>query len=753
MNPNLTAALALAARGIRVFPCMPSKRPQMGVPWKTAASSDARTLDAWWRRWPDSVPALEPGSQLIAMLVVDCDRKPGAPDGVLAFQELCLANGDDARDYPTVETPSTGRHVFFLNPDGLGNSTGNLPKGIDVRGKGGYVIAENAVFPDGRGYTAPSGYSGLMDSLDALPNIPAWLTNILTADKKELRGEAHPLLTHSPGSGHENPATFSNIGNRERAAFQAGLDAEVRNVRLAGEGTRNSTLNTAAFCLFQMVASGWGSSSEVEAALTAAALEGGLNSVETRKTISSGRTAGIAQPRPKLADREPLPMVQIQFERTTEGDLIDATTGEIIEEAEQSHELDDRLTYVPGLLGEIVEFIVASARYPNRRLALGAALPLLGTLIGRRMASPTGAATHLYVITTAPTATGKQHQLDAIDRMMRAAGLARHIGPSEFMSMSALVKHVQNSPLSISAQDEFGAVLAKLAHPRASAHEQGISKVMRSAWGASFSTIQTPAYATASSQEIHCPSLSIYGPTTAQELYDALKGKDVANGFLNRFLVIDGGTSYDDEVEPVENLRAIPDSLSRRLASVYQMGMPTTGNMTGGCKNIAPDPSPLFVPWADDAAQEVYKRFSKDTRGRMRDDPDSAPFIARCAEIAIRCATIMACGCSMKPAVTVDHMKWGCAIAEQSACKMMQDSATYMTEALGAAEFERKLIAMLKSAPNRTMTMRDVSRRMSASQRNAYDLMATIKSLSQAEIVRESTRLGPGRPGKILTLI
>jgi hypothetical protein len=55
----------------------------------------------------------------------------------------------------------------------------------------------------------------------------------------------------------------------------------------------------------------------------------------------------------------------------------------------------EALTYVPGLVGQIVEWIVAGARRPNRVMALGVALAVVGTLIGRRFEGPTGNATHL----------------------------------------------------------------------------------------------------------------------------------------------------------------------------------------------------------------------------------------------------------------------------------------------------------------------------------------------------------------------
>ena len=76
-----------------------------------------------------------------------------------------------------------------------------------------------------------------------------------------------------------------------------------------------------------------------------------------------------------------------------------------------------RYTSVPGLVGELVDWITATSRRPNRVLALGAAVTVVGTLIGRRAAGPTRSATHLYAVGIAPTGSGKQHLLDSIIRL------------------------------------------------------------------------------------------------------------------------------------------------------------------------------------------------------------------------------------------------------------------------------------------------------------------------------------------------
>lgn len=77
----------------------------------------------------------------------------------------------------------------------------------------------------------------------------------------------------------------------------AALRAEASLVREAREGTRNRTLNRAAFNLGQLVGAGLIARATVEAELAAAAAEAGLPERETAATIRSGLEAGISKPR------------------------------------------------------------------------------------------------------------------------------------------------------------------------------------------------------------------------------------------------------------------------------------------------------------------------------------------------------------------------------------------------------------------------------------------------------------------------
>lgn len=761
-NPNLSAALRLASLGIAVFPCNPTKRPQPGVRWKEEATTDPGRIERFWRRWPNSLPAFEPGRH--GLVAIDCDRH-GRDDGVAALDCLARDHGDDPRDWPTIETPSTGRHAFFRQDGSLTNARGQLPAGIDVRGAGGYVIAEGATLPDGRDYHALG--DGLVAALesDAVPDLPAWLAEALASRADEeaaapppisvaVAAQAAPTISGSPSDFFRkvNDAALARLAEWvpnlfPRARPQPGTGAFRIKSRDLGRNLQEdlsiAPTGIVDFGVHDMGDPRGGKRTPIDLIME---YGGAPDAVAGARWLCN--QLGIDADAEWSASRRD-PDIEIRLTKQING----IGPAEVVEEDEPDEEpeeaeapaIDEALTHVDGVLGQIVDFITETSRRPNRRLALSAALPLCATLLGRRIATPTGAGLQLYIIATYPTGGGKQHQLDAIDRLMRSAELGRHLGPSQFMSMSALVRHVAASPLTICAQDEFGAMLKRLSHPRASTHEQGISMVLRSLWGAHFSTVKTPAYATTSSVEITAPCLSLYGPTTPGEFYEALRGKDIANGFLNRFLVIDGGNRVA-ETEPRRRLRDVPDRLRDAMMALYRAGQSGRGNLSGFvCKNTAPDPEPIFARWQDQRAEDVYRDLSATATARMDEDPEMGEMMSRVAEIALRCATIR--GVSRDPGIpTVSgvDMEWAAALAWQSMERMIGDAARYMVDPLGAAEFERKLLAKVRTGGPKGIRMRELHRLMSRHQRFAHDLRNTLDSLTRSGVVVVDERKVPG---------
>jgi Bifunctional DNA primase/polymerase, N-terminal len=283
---NLGAALALAAAGIRIFPAGQDKRPLLKG-WQEAATCNADQINEWWEH-STALPAIPCGQN--GLLVIDCDRH-GGPDGVEAFRKLVAANGGLPPDMPVVSTPSRGAHLYFKQPNGeaLDNSRGTLPKAVDCRGSGGFVIGPGARLPDGRGWTAVAGRAPIHQA----PPVPHWIEQILRPPQREEARE--------PNNSDETNE------ERGRAYAMAALDGVETELAAAPTGERNDRLYKTAFRLATMAARGWLMESEIIETLMRACeanqylREHGHRA--TTKTIESGISDGLKVPHDDLEDR------------------------------------------------------------------------------------------------------------------------------------------------------------------------------------------------------------------------------------------------------------------------------------------------------------------------------------------------------------------------------------------------------------------------------------------------------------------
>lgn len=106
-----------------------------------------------------------------------------------------------------------------------------------------------------------------------------------------------PRPSPEPRAPHPRPLFTDPLANTSEGWAATALAAEVEAVKGAEEGTRNHTLNTAAFNLGQIVAGGSLEENLVVDSLAEAAEIAGLDPREIRATIVSGLTAGYEEPR------------------------------------------------------------------------------------------------------------------------------------------------------------------------------------------------------------------------------------------------------------------------------------------------------------------------------------------------------------------------------------------------------------------------------------------------------------------------
>jgi bifunctional DNA primase/polymerase-like protein len=313
MADMLAAALNFVNKGLPVFPVSAkSKRPLTLRGFKDATTDEAQ-VRAWWTKRPKAMIGIPMGPRS-KMWLFDVDINL---DGPKELSQLTAQYGP-LPETLTSSTPGGGSHFYFLwNGANIRNSASKIAPGLDVRGDGGYTIVPPSTRADGRAY---SWCGNVAEPVEA----PQWLID------KALRAsspkKAQP--TSSP---------------RDKAWARKALEDECAAVAAAPPGTRNDRLNTAAYNLFQIVASGELDEQEVRDRLFKAAESCGLvaddGAQQAWATINSGATAGSAQPRSRPqpgVGPQPAPQPQarvLPVIRLVEGQLpkaVDATEAALI---------------------------------------------------------------------------------------------------------------------------------------------------------------------------------------------------------------------------------------------------------------------------------------------------------------------------------------------------------------------------------------------------------------------------------------
>jgi Bifunctional DNA primase/polymerase, N-terminal/Primase C terminal 1 (PriCT-1) len=175
----IRTALALAAWGLHVFPCLSRAKLPATPRGCLDASKDPHMIRHWWGLEPHYNLAIATGTAS-GIFVIDAD-------GVDAELELRRLEAEYGALPSTVEviTPR-GRHLYFRMPDTpVRNSAGKIAPGIDVRGSGGYVVSPPSIGPTGR------AYAWSVDCAGAIAEAPSWLIEKI-AERTNGNGEATP---------------------------------------------------------------------------------------------------------------------------------------------------------------------------------------------------------------------------------------------------------------------------------------------------------------------------------------------------------------------------------------------------------------------------------------------------------------------------------------------------------------------------------------------------------------------------------
>lgn len=294
----VTAALELAEQGYRVFPChspategcscgsrcaSPGKHPRTRRGVKDA-THDPAIIERWWRQWPAANIGVATGGGL---LVIDVD----GPAAQTALDALTTEHDGLPISRAVRTGRDGGRHLWYRTDPALelGNSSGLLAAGVNVRAQGGYVLAPPSRHALGRAYEweIPNA---------EIATLPTWVVERLGRQRRDAGNGAN---------GHGNGANGNAMRKRLAAVGDVVLARELDTLhaRSTEPGTgRGTALFAASVRIGRIVGAG---GLELEVAMQGLLEAGerlGLDALELDRNIERGLGEGMTNPT-TLAER------------------------------------------------------------------------------------------------------------------------------------------------------------------------------------------------------------------------------------------------------------------------------------------------------------------------------------------------------------------------------------------------------------------------------------------------------------------
>lgn len=321
-----------------------------------------------------------------------------------------------------------------------------------------------------------------------------------------------------------------------------------------------------------------------------------------------------------------------------------------------------QLLRVPGLVGELAEWIDNSSVKPQPVLALGAAIATVGSILGRKVMTKTELRTNMYVLGVGETGCGKERARQAIKRLYSEAGIKRVIGES-FASDSAVEAAITVNPVRLYLIDELGHFLGTMRNQQTPTYVRSILPVLLRMYSASEGMYVRRTYADTGQDDddaedtVDQPCLSIYGTTVPNNLYKGLTKENASDGFLSRLLVFDS-EDPDPHVRVTEpGAREPPKSLVKAFRQWHEMKPKDEGDIE--CRPMIVDATK--DAWA--AFDELESRMRRKRKQVREAGEDQGPY-TRVWATAQKLALIRACGIEREVLeITESDARWGCDLA------------------------------------------------------------------------------------------
>ena len=229
--------------------------------------------------------------------------------------------------------------------------------------------------------------------------------------------------------------------------------------------------------------------------------------------------------------------------------------------------LPEELTRVPGFIGELAEFTLATGHSPNRVLAFSGALAMLAHLTGRGFADMHGTRTNLYVVVLGDSGIGKDDPRKTNARLAQRVDFSESIAEA-FASGEAIEDELYKCPSILFQSDEVASFFGSMRGTNKAA--KSMSERIRRLFTSSSSeyVLRSKANKEGVARTILNPHLCLFGTGVPEEFLDALTQNEIRDGLFGRCIILMAKDEYS--AQAARGFVAFPQGVVRiaeRLAA------------------------------------------------------------------------------------------------------------------------------------------------------------------------------------------
>lgn len=334
-----------------------------------------------------------------------------------------------------------------------------------------------------------------------------------------------------------------------------------------------------------------------------------------------------------------------------------------------------------GLTGEIAQYLLSQAITPVPKIALAGAIGCMSGVVGRSY-QVSGTGLNQYTVLLAPSGSGKGAMRLGINRLFSAVKkefpeVVSFWGPTEITDKSRLIKHLKISPSFCSILGEVSDIMRSMGTDGPASKFYALNHFLRDVYDMSATGMELEPSLLRGNANINAksPAISVLGESASEPWDSGLEERNVTNGLLARFNVIE----HSGEIPmPQKNIPVPPAQLVSDFGALCKMAYNTDRQNMARTVKLSTEAEKYIA----DVHSEQHRIVNDKSRGMTKS------LYTRLALKTLKLAATFAVGCDPKrPEISEQQIKSAYYIVHDG-CDRLKKSFKIKTTA--SADYERE---------------------------------------------------------------